>query len=160
MATTDVEIRLDELRDPRIARFLEDHLRDMRAVSPPESKHALDLDGLRRPEIRFWSAWQCGELVGCAALKRLDAHHGELKSMRIAPSLRRQGLAQRMLRHVLDQAQSAGLQRISLETGSMDFFAPARALYAAHGFTECAPFGDYRADPNSVFMTRQLAKVD
>lgn len=150
-------VLLDDLRDPRIAVFLEEHLRDMRAVSPPQSKHALDLDGLRRPEIRFWSAWQDDALIGCAALKRLDAAHGELKSMRVAPHARRQGLARMLLLHVLQQARAVGLARVSLETGSMAFFAPARALYAAHGFVPCAPFGDYREDPNSVFMTLALA---
>jgi putative acetyltransferase len=150
------EIRLDDLRDPRIAAFLEEHLQDMRAVSPPESKHALDLDGLRRPEIRFWSAWQGDTLMGCVALKRLDAAHGELKSMRVAPQVRRQGLARELLLHVLEQARAAGMARISLETGSMAFFAPARALYAAHGFVACAPFADYRPDPHSVFMTRAV----
>ena len=157
MAATEIDIRLDDLSDPRIAAFLEQHIRDMRAVSPPESKHALDLEGLRRPDIRFWSAWQGGELVGCAALRRLDARHGELKSMRTAPQSRRQGLARTMLLHVLVQAQASGLRRVSLETGSMAFFAPARTLYAAHGFVSCAPFGDYRADPNSVFLTCELA---
>jgi putative acetyltransferase len=150
------EIRLDDLRDARIAAFLQEHIQDMRAVSPPESKHALDLDGLRRPEIRFWSAWQGAVLVGCAALQQLDAGHGELKSMRIAPQVRGQGLAHMMLRHVLAQARRAGMVRVSLETGAMDFFAPARALYAAHGFSCCAPFGSYRSDPNSVFMTLDL----
>lgn len=150
-------IRLDDLSDPRIAVFLQEHISDMRAVSPPESKHALDLDGLRRPEIRFWSVWQGETLVACAALKRLAAWHGELKSMRVAPQSRGQGLARVVLLHVMEQARAAGMQRVSLETGSMPFFVPARALYAAHGFTPCEPFGDYRSDPNSVFMTRSLA---
>ena len=152
-----MSIRLDDLGDPRIAAFLQEHIGDMRSVSPPQSKHALDLAGLRRPEIRFWSVWQGESLVACAALKRLDARHGELKSMRVAPQARRQGLARVVLLHVLDQARAAGMQRVSLETGSMPFFVPARALYAAHGFTPCAPFGDYRSDPNSVFMTLDLA---
>ena len=81
-----IEIRVDDLRDPRIAAFLEEHLADMRAVSPPESKHALDLEGLRAPEITFWSVWDGEELVGCGALKRLDAEHAELKSMRTSPA--------------------------------------------------------------------------
>lgn len=157
MATLRFDIRLDDLRDPRIAAFLEQHIDDMRAVSPPESKHALDLEGLRRPDIRFWSGWQGDELVGCVALRRLDAWHGELKSMRTAPQLRRQGLARSLLLRVLEQARAAGLRRLSLETGSMAFFAPARTLYAAHGFARCAPFGDYREDPNSVFMTCELS---
>ncbi len=157
MQAARLDVRLDDLSDPRIADFLEQHLRDMRAVSPPESKHALDLDGLRRPDIRFWSAWLDGELAGCVALRRLDAHHGELKSMRTAPQLRRQGLARNLLLHVLEQARAAGLRRVSLETGAMPFFAPARALYRAHGFVPCAPFGDYREDPNSVFMQCELS---
>jgi len=156
MAASEPDIRTDDLSDPRIAAFLDQHIHDMRVVSPPQSKHALDLAGLRRPDIRFWSAWNGAALVGCVALRRLDAQHGELKSMRTAPQLRRQGLARSMLVHVLSQAKASGLRRVSLETGTMAFFAPARALYVAHGFISCAPFGDYRADPNSVFMTCEL----
>ncbi|RAR74045.1 putative acetyltransferase [Paracidovorax anthurii] len=155
-----LRIRLDDLGDPRIAAFLQEHLADMRRISPPESVHALDLDGLRRPEIRFWSAWldtPAGEsLAGTAALKRLDAGHAELKSMRTAASLRGQGIAARMLAHVLAEARGGGHTRISLETGSQPFFAPARALYARHGFEDCAPFGGYKIDPASHFMTRAL----
>ena len=157
MTAAALDIRLDDLTDPRIAAFLEQHIRDMRAVSPPESKHALDLAGLRRPDIRFWSAWLDGELAGCVALRQLDAQHGELKSMRTAPSLRRRGLARSLLLHAMEQARAAGLRRVSLETGSMPFFAPARALYRAHGFVPCGPFGDYREDPNSVFMSCDLS---
>lgn len=151
-----LDLRLDDLSDPRIADFLEDHLRDMRATSPPESVHALDLDGLRRPEIAFWSAWDAGTLVGCGALKRLDAAHAELKSMRVAASRRRGGIATSILVHLLAEARRAGYRRVSLETGSMAFFAPAHALYERHGFVRCEPFGDYRPDPNSVFMTLAL----
>ena len=152
-----LDIRLDDLSDPRIAAFLEQHIRDMRAVSPPVSEDALDLAGLCRAGIRFWSAWLDGELAGCVALRQLDAHHGELKSMRTAPALRRQGLARSLLLHAMAQARAAGLRRVSLETGSMPFFAPARALYRAHGFVPCGPFADYREDPNSVFMRCDLA---
>lgn len=151
-----VDLRLDDLTDPRIAVFLEEHIRDMRAISPPESKHALDLDGLRRPDIRFWSAWDGTNLVGCVALKLLDEGHGELKSMRTAAGVRRTGVGVMLLEHAMAQARVLGLRRLSLETGSMPFFAPARALYAAHGFVPSEPFGNYRADPNSVFMTRAL----
>ncbi|MDA8450465.1 GNAT family N-acetyltransferase [Acidovorax sp. NCPPB 3859] len=159
-ATAALRIRLDDLSDPRIAVFLEEHLADMRRVSPPESVHALDLDGLRRPEIRFWSAWletpHGDQLAGTVALKRLDAGHAELKSMRTATALRGQGIAARMLAHALAEARAAGHARISLETGSQPFFAPARALYARHGFEDCAPFGSYGPDPASHFMTRAL----
>jgi putative acetyltransferase len=159
-APAALRIRLDDLSDPRIATFLQEHLADMRRISPPESVHALDLDGLRRPEIRFWSAWvdtpDGDHLAGTAALKRLDAGHAELKSMRTAADLRGQGIAARMLAHVLGAARTAGHTRISLETGSQPFFAPARALYARHGFEDCAPFGSYTLDPASHFMTRTL----
>lgn len=159
-APATLRIRLDDLSDPRIATFLQEHLADMRRISPPESVHALDLDGLRRPEIRFWSAWvdtpDGDHLAGTAALKRLYAGHAELKSMRTAADLRGQGIAARMLVHVLDAARTAGHTRISLETGSQPFFAPARTLYARHGFEDCAPFGNYTLDPASHFMTRAL----
>ena len=151
-----LDIRIDDLTDPRIASFLEEHLADMRAVSPPESTHALDLAGLRRPEVAFWSVWSGAELVGCGAIKRLDAAHAELKSMRVATTHRRSGIAARLLEHVMAQARQRGFERLSLETGSMPFFAPAHALYAAHGFVPCAAFGGYREDPNSIFMTRRL----
>lgn len=151
-----LEIRRDDLGGPEIAAFLAAHLADMRATSPPESTHALDLDALRRPDVRFWSARLDGRLVGCAALRSLDAAHGEIKSMRVDPAVRGRGIGAALLRHLLAEARTAGFERLSLETGAMDFFAPARALYARHGFVECRPFGDYREDPNSVFMTRRL----
>lgn len=155
-----LDIRLDDLRDPRVAEFLQEHLADMRRVSPPESVHALDLDGLRQPGIRFWTGWTTqadhATLVATAALKRLDDGHAELKSMRTAAALRGQGIAARMLAHALAQARAQGYRRLSLETGSQDFFAPARALYARHGFEDCGPFGTYGPDPHSHFMTRLL----
>ena len=157
---TNLRIRLDDLQDPRIAAFLEENLADMRRVSPPESVHALDLNGLRRPDIRFWTGWidaPAGEaLVATAALKRLDEGHAELKSMRTAGSLRGQGIAGSMLAHVITEARALGHARLSLETGSQPFFAPAHALYEKHGFQACAPFGSYTDDPNSRFMTRVL----
>ena len=157
---TSLRIRLDDLQDPRIAAFLEEHLTDMRRVSPPESVHALDLDGLRHPDIRFWTAWidlPAGEsLVGTAALKRLDDGHAELKSMRTAASVRGQGIAGRMLAYVVAEARALGYAQLSLETGTQPFFAPAHALYEKHGFEACGPFGTYIDDPNSRFMTRML----
>ncbi|MBT9491545.1 MAG: GNAT family N-acetyltransferase [Paucibacter sp.] len=154
-------IRLDDLSDPRIAAFLEEHMQDMRAASPPESVHALDLAALRKPGISFWSAWFLDEsgaetLVGTAALKRLDDSHAELKSMRTAAALRGRGLARAMLAHVLSQARLQGFRRLSLETGPQDFFAPARGLYQREGFLPCAPFGSYVEDPYSFFMSIAL----
>lgn len=150
--------RLDDLVDPRIAGFLNEHLADMRAVSPPESVHALDLEGLRQPHIRFWSAWTDDgrTLAGTGALKRIDATHGEVKSMRTATHLRGRGVAGEILAHLLVQARARGWQRLSLETGSQPFFAPARALYARHGFVACTPFDGYIDDPHSFFMTLRL----
>jgi putative acetyltransferase len=154
----DLAFRLDDLRDPRIAVFLREHLADMRAVSPPESVHALDLDGLRVPQIAFWSAWTDGgrTLAGTGALRHIDAAHGEIKSMRTAAALRGRGVASAILSHLLDQARAMGWQRVSLETGSQPFFAPARALYARHGFEPCGPFEGYGPDPASCFMTLRL----
>ncbi len=151
-----LEIHGDDLSDPRIAQFLTEHISDMRAVSPPESKHALDLDGLRQPEITFWSVWSAGALVGCAALKHLSPTHAELKSMRTAASVRRSGVATHILQFIVAEARRRGYQRLSLETGAMPFFAPARALYAKHGFQPCPPFNGYTDDPNSVFMALEL----
>ena len=149
-------IRQDDLTGPEIRALLEEHLAHMRSVSPPCSVHALDLDRLRRPEITFWTAWREAALAGCGALKALDARHGEIKSMRTASGYRRQGVARLMLAHIVAEARRRGYERLSLETGSMDAFVPARTLYAEHGFAACPPFGDYAEDPHSVFMTRTL----
>ncbi len=148
--------QLDDLQGAAIAAFLQQHLDDMQATSPPESIHALDLDGLRQPEITFWTMWEGELLIGCGALKQLDAQHGEIKSMRIDETYRGKGVASCMLKHIIQQARQRGYQRLSLETGSMAFFAPARALYRKHGFIECSPFADYVEDPNSVFMSLAL----
>lgn len=152
----DLHLRVDDLSDPRIVVFLEQHIQDMRSISPPESKHALDLHGLKQPTITFWTVWSGEELAGCGALKHLDPTHAELKSMRTSPSVRRSGVASRLLRHIIDEARRRGYQRLSLETGAMAFFEPARRLYAKHGFRACPPFNGYTADPNSVFMTLDL----
>lgn len=149
---------MDDLTGPQIARFLEDHIAQMLSVSEPESKHALDLDALRRPGITFWSVRDGDTVVGCGALMRLDAAHGEVKSMRTAPEYRGTGVASRLLEHIMAEASRMGLRRLSLETGSAEFFAPARRLYRKAGFELCPPFGDYRPDPNSVFMTKVLSQ--
>lgn len=149
-------IKPDDLTSPEIAELLADHLREMKLHSPPESVHALDLEKLKQPEITFWSIWNGGELVGCGALKELDAVHAEIKSMRTTPKYRGQGAGKLMLRHILREARERGYQRLSLETGSMAAFEPARRLYATHGFTDCGPFADYVPDHNSVYMTLEL----
>jgi putative acetyltransferase len=154
--TDALDIRVDDLTGPEIRALLEEHLANMRAISPPESVHALDLAGLRRPEITFWTAWSQGQLVGCGALKQLDPTHGEIKSMRTPQALRRRGAGRALLIHILDTARSRSYRRLSLETGSTEHFRPARTLYESFGFTPCGPFGDYKPDPHSFFMTREL----
>ena len=151
-----MQIRRDDLAGPEIRDLLEEHLRNMALLSPPDSVHALDLSGLRRPEITFWTVWADGQLLGCGALKELDARHGEIKSMRTASAHRRRGVARAMLAHILDEASRRAYQRLSLETGSAAAFEPAQRLYASFGFAPCGPFADYIDDPHSVFMTKSL----
>ncbi len=149
-------IRPGGLDEPKVQALLRSHLDEMHSLSPPESVHALGLEGLRRPELTFWSAWRDGELLGCGALKALSASHGEVKSMRTAPGWRRQGVGRQLMLTILDEAGRRGYGRLSLETGSAPAFEPSRRLYERFGFTYCPPFADYREDPNSVFMTRPL----
>ena len=151
-----MDIVVDDLRGPGIAEFLHAHVRQMQEITPLENAYALDLDGLRRPGITFWSAVEGDDIVGCAALKRLDDTHAELKSMRTAPARTRSGIASRLLEHVLAEARRDGYQRMSLETGTAEFFLPARRLYEKHGFGYCDPFGDYEPSPHNTFMTRAL----
>lgn len=151
-----MKIVVDDLAGPKIAAFLDEHVRELRSITPLESKHALDLDGLRAPGITFWSVLDGDALVGCGATKSLDAGHAELKSMRTAPARKRSGVASLLLSHIVAEARGMGFTRLSLETGSDEFFRPARSLYEKFGFGYCEPFADYRPDPLSVFMTRTL----
>jgi putative acetyltransferase len=151
-----MEIRVDNLHGPEIIALLQEHLRCMERVSPPESRHALNLDGLRKPGITFWTIWDGSTLAGCGALKELNSGHGEIKSMRTASTHLRKGVASQMLRHLTHEAKHRNYQRLSLETGSMPYFEPARKLYGGFGFIYCGPFASYVEDPNSVFMTMQL----
>ncbi len=151
-----VDIRIDDLSNWKVIELIKEHLRDMFLDSPPESVHALDVEALRQPEITLYSAWEDDDLLGCGAIKELDSQHGEIKSMRTASMHLRKGVARRILTHIVDEAKRRGYQRLSLETGSMDSFMPARRLYASFGFEECPPFAHYVLDPNSVFMTKQL----
>jgi putative acetyltransferase len=156
--TADAALRVvvDDLSGPQIAAFLAEHVAQMRAITPVESKYALDVDGLRQPGITFWTVLDGDTVVGCGALKRLDDGHGELKSMRTAPARQRTGIASQLLEHIIAEARRVGLTRLSLETGTVDFFTPARRLYEKFGFTPCPPFGDYRPGPHNTFLTRAL----
>ena len=151
-----MDIRVDDFSSPEIIGLLHEHLRSVALHSPPESVHALGPEALRNPDITFWSVWQHSELTGCGAIKELDSRHGEIKSMRTASSHLRKGAAARLMRHILEEAERRSYERLSLETGSMDAFAPARSLYASFGFKPCGPFANYVEDPYSVFMTREV----
>ncbi|MEN9864951.1 MAG: hypothetical protein RL748_541 [Pseudomonadota bacterium] len=151
-----MEIRIDDLSGPEVHELLAEHLRGMQAESPPECVHALDLSGLRRPEITFWTVWDGAQLMGCGALKQLDAQHAELKSMRTAKAHLRKGVAKALLLHMLEVARQRGYQKLSLETGTTAGFIPAHQLYQSLGFTKCGPFGDYVEDAFSVFMQKVL----
>lgn len=144
------------LDDPRVQALLAHHLNTARAATGRGSAHALDLNGLKAPDIQFWSAWEGDCVVAIGALKRLTVSHGEVKSMHTEQSCRRQGVGGAMLRHLIAKARDMELSRLSLETGSWDYFFPARALYKRHGFVECPPFGSYVSDPNSIFMTLEI----
>jgi len=151
-----MRIELDDPARPDVFALLEEHLRSMHELSPPESVHALDVSRLKSPDIAFWTVRDGNTLLGCGALKELDPEHGEVKSMRTPAALRRRGAGRAVLSHILQEARARGYRRLSLETGSMDAFAPAQKLYESFGFTYCGPFADYKPDPNSVFMTLEL----
>lgn len=151
-----MRIEADDISRQPVIELLREHLANMYELSPPESVHALDLDGLRAPDVSFWTIWEGGTLLGCGALKQLDAGHGEVKSMRTPVVLRRRGAGRAMLDHILAEARARGYRRLSLETGSNDDFLPARRLYESVGFVYCEPFADYRPDPLSSFMTLVL----
>ncbi|MDF2368560.1 GNAT family N-acetyltransferase [Sneathiella sp.] len=153
---TELVITRDDVRSDEIIALLDAHLTLMRSLSPPESTHALDLDGLRASNITFWRAELAGELLGCGALKELAGNAGEIKSMHTAAAHRGKGVAAALLLHVMATARERGYKKLFLETGSQPGFKPARSLYARHGFTECPPFEGYVPDPNSVFMTINL----
>jgi putative acetyltransferase len=152
-----MRIERDTVLGPEVRALLREHLASMHSLSPPESVHALDVEGLLRPGVTFWTVWEGQELMGCGALKELDPVHGEIKSMRTPERLRRRGAGRVMLEHILAEARARGYERLSLETGSPPEFEPARRLYARYGFVVCGPFGEYKLDPYSVFMTLELS---
>jgi len=149
-----MQIIQDNLKTDGVIQLLREHLADMYATTPAESVHALDVESLKHSSITFWRAEKNGQVVGCVALKQLNLKHGEIKSMRTAANARNQGVASTLLSHVLQVAKARQYRQISLETGAMDFFKPARQLYEKNGFRYCQAFADYKPDANSCFMTR------
>jgi putative acetyltransferase len=160
MLATTLTIAPGDLTDPRIVALLDTHVTAARAESPRESAHALEVSELQTPDIDFWAAWEGEVLAAVGALKRMEPGHGELKSMHTAKALRGRGVGAAMLRHLIAEGRAQGLRRLSLETGAMAYFEPARTLYRRHGFDVCGPYGAYKLDPNSVYMTLDLTLDD
>ncbi|MEZ5094868.1 MAG: GNAT family N-acetyltransferase [Nocardioides sp.] len=152
-----LRIERDDPLRADVRALLAEHLTQLRALSPPESVHALDAVALTGPALSFWTAREGGRLLGCGALARLTDDHAEIKSMRTTAAAHGRGVATALLSRLLAECRLHGVRRVSLETGAQPFFAPAHRLYARHGFVECGPFGGYRPDPHSVFMTLALA---
>jgi len=152
-----VRIEIDDLSRPQVLALLEEHLRNMYEITPPQFVFAFDANKLKAADVTFWTAWDGDSLLGCAALKELSATEGEIKSMRTPATRRRTGAGRALLNHIIDVARARGYRVLYLETGRQPAFAPAQALYASAGFTRCGPFGQYRENGNSVFMSLSLA---
>src|SRR5262245_9494195 len=138
-----MQILTGDTYDPRVIALLDHHVTSARAQTAPGSDHALDLTGLRAPDVAFWTGWDGEMLVAAGALKTLSPVHGEVKSMHTLEAARRRGFAGCMLRYIIAEARALGMARLSLETGSWDYFKPAHVLYQAHGFVPCGPFEGY-----------------
>ena len=151
-----MELSFEDPGTPDVLALLQEHLADMFATSPPDSVHALDPFALRGPDITFWTVREHGTLLGCAAVKELTPDQGEVKSMRTAAAARGRGVAGLLLQGIVAESERRGYRALLLETGTQEFFAPARRLYARHGFVLCPPFGPYTEDPNSTFMRLDL----
>lgn len=151
-----MKIKLDDVTDKRTIELISTHLAGMAENSPPESIHALNIAGLKRDNVAFYSAWEDEEIMGCGALKELTTKHGEVKSMRTVEEHLKKGVARTVLQHIINEAKIRGYTKLSLETGSMEVFQPAHRLYESFGFTYCKPFDKYTDDPNSLFMTLNL----
>ncbi|HRX36214.1 MAG TPA: GNAT family N-acetyltransferase [Aestuariivirga sp.] len=151
-----MDIRLGNLDDARIVSLLRYHFDKCHEVTPPGSAHVFDISRLKATDVDFFAAWDGDTLLGIGAVKYLDSTHGEVKSMHTSEAARRRGIGSTILKHIVEAARAKGIRRLSLETGSFGYFEPARTLYRSHGFTDCEPFGDYKPDPNSSFLTREI----
>ena len=144
--------------NPDVNELLKKHFVELRSVSPAGSTHVLDIDGLKDPSIRFWSLWENSKLIGCGALKFLEKNHGEFKSIRVADEFRKKGSGERVINHLIEEAKKLKISKLSIETGSGEFFKPARKLFKKCGFKDCKPFAHYKEDPNSCYMNLPLDK--
>ena len=136
--------------------LLKKHFIELRSVSPAGSTHVLDIDGLKDPSIKFWSLWENNKLIGCGALKFLEKNHGEFKSIRVADEFRKNGIGERIINHLIEEAKKLKITKLSIETGAGEFFAPARKLFKNFGFKKCKPFAHYKEDPNSCYYNLNL----
>ena len=142
--------------DPKVNDLLNKHFIELRSVSPAGSTHVLDIAGLNDQTIKFWSLWENKDLVGCGALKFLDKSHGEFKSIRVADKFRKKGVGERIIGHLIEEAKKLQITKLSIETGSGEFFSPARKLFTKFNFKNCGPFAHYKEDPNSCFFTKNI----
>ena len=142
--------------NPEVNELLKKHFIELRSVSPEGSTHVLDIDGLKDPSIKFWSLWENNKLIGCGALKFLEKNHGEFKSIRVADEFRKNGIGERIINHLIEEAKKLKITKLSIETGAGEFFAPARKLFNKFGLKNSEPFAHYKIDPNSCYFTLDL----
>lgn len=153
----NIDVRQDDLSSAEVQSLVAEHVAGMHSSSPPCHVHALAVEGLRAPNVTFWTAWVDGLLAGCGALKELDPHTGEIKSMRTRAAFLRRGVGQAVLDEIVRTAHRRGYARLVLETGTGQAFDAAHALYRRNGFEWIGPFGEYVASEFSVFMAKVLA---
>lgn len=153
-------VRTDDLSSPQVQALIAEHVAGMHGNTPAGQVHALALDGLRAPDVTFWSAWLDGQLCGCGAMKALGDKAGEIKSMRTRSAFFRLGVGQAVLDEIVRTARARAYTHLYLETGTGEQFAAAHALYLRNGFAWCGPFGDYESTAFNVFMVMPLAGAD
>jgi putative acetyltransferase len=141
---------------PEVNDLLIKHFIELRSVSPEGSAHVLDIPGLKVSSIKFWSLWEENQLIGCGALKFLDETHGEFKSIRVADKFRGKGTGEKIISHLIDEAKKISIKKLSVETGTGEFFSPARKLFQKFGFKKCEPFAHYKEDPNSCYFNLEI----
>jgi len=139
-----------------VNKLLKKHFKELKSVSPEGSTHVLDIEGLKTPEIKFWSLWENDNLIGCGALKLLNDIHGEFKSIRVADKFRKKGAGVKIINHLIGEAKKIGIKEVSVETGAGSFFKPARKLFLDAGFKSCEPFSHYKKDANSCYYNKKI----